>query len=48
MLEDELLLFAILQHQRIFVVTADLSGNPCPIQQIDRHMPPGLNGGAEK
>lgn len=48
MFEDELLLFAIFQHDRVFVVALHLSANSCAIQQVNGHMPPSLNGGAEK
>lgn len=48
MLEDQLLLVAILEHNRIFVIAADPPAHASAIQQVHGHVPSGLQRRAEE
>jgi hypothetical protein len=48
MLEDQLFMIAVRQDDGIFVITADSPRHTYSVQQIHRHMPPGLQSRTEK
>jgi len=48
MFEDQLLLLAIFEHYRVFVIAADPPRYARTIQQIHGHVPSGLQRRAEE